>query len=282
VSARVEDVRYRGYDGERRSPSYGIVALARFSAVRALGGGRSWRAKIIPVALTLAAFGPAIVILGVRALFADRIRVDLSTVLPYSNYYNGISTVMIVFAAIVTPELVCPDRRDRVLDLYYSTAISPRRYLLAKYLGALAPMGLVTLLPVVFLYVGNVLFALHPLGYLQRHPGDAWRIVLGGTLIAIYYASLGLAVSSLTSRRAFAMGGLAMLLVLTSAMSGVLTDGLGLSHTFDALALPVIPALLVGHMFPTGHFDGPSGPTWLVAYLIVVVTSWLILLRRYR
>jgi ABC-2 type transport system permease protein len=283
MGARVEDVRYRGYHGERRGPYAGIIALARFSGLRALGAGRSWRAKIIPVGLTLAAFGPAFVILGVRALFADRIRADLSTVLPYNRYYGVISMVLVVFVAIVTPELLCPDRRDRVLDLYYGTAISPRRYLAGKYLGAFAPMLLVTLLPVAFLYTGNVLFADHPLGYLQDHLGDGWRIIAAGLAIAVYYASLGLAISSLTSRRAFAMGGLAGLLVLSSAVSGILTAGLNLSHDFDVTALPLIPVLLVQHLFPSNTpFEGPSGAAWLAAYVVVVVTSLLILLRRYR
>jgi ABC-2 type transport system permease protein len=283
MGARVEDVRYRSYQGERRGPYAGVLVLARYSGLRALGAGRSWRAKVIPIGLTLAAFGPAFVVLGVRALFADRINADLSTVVPYNRYYNVISTILIVFAAVITPELLCPDRRDRVLDLYYGTAISPRRYLTGKYLGALAPLLLVTLLPVVFLYTGNVLFATHPLGYLQDHLGDAWRIVVSGLAIAIYYASLGLAISSLTSRRAFAMGGLAGLLVLSSAVAGILTAGLNLSRNFDVTALPLIPVLVVQHLFPTeGRIEGPSGATWAAAYLVVVVTSLVILLRRYR
>jgi ABC-2 type transport system permease protein len=283
MGARVEDVRYRGYHGERRGQFAGVVAMARFSALRALGAGRSWRAKVIPVGLTLAAFGPAFVILGVRALFADRVRADLSTLLPYRGYYSGISMVIVVFAAIVTPELVCPDRRDRVLDLYYGTAISPRRYLAAKYLAALIPLGLVTLLPVLFLYFGNVLFAAHPLGYLQDHFRDLGRILVAGVMIAVFYASIGLAVSSLTSRRAFAMGGLAGLLVLSSAMSAVLTEGLGVSRLAEMAALPAIPVLVVQHLFPSDqHFDGPSGLAWLCAYLAVVVPSLVVLLRRYR
>ena len=63
---------------------------------------------------------------------------------------------------MVTPELLCPDRRDRVLDLYYSTAVSPREYLAAKFAAAMGPLLLTTLAPVLFLFAGNILFAVAP------------------------------------------------------------------------------------------------------------------------
>jgi hypothetical protein len=99
----------------------------------------------------------------------------------------------------------------------------------------------------------------------------------------VFYASLGLAVSSLTTRRAFAMGGLAGLLVLSSAMSAVLVEGVGLSRLNELLALPAIPVMLVQHIFPTDELHGgPSGIAWTLAYLAVVLPSLVVLVRRYR
>ena len=68
-----------------------------------------------------------------------------------------------------------------------------------------------------FLFAGNVLFAVHPLGYLQDHWRDLPRIVAAGFVIASYFALLGLAISSLTSRRAFAMGGAVALLLASGS-----------------------------------------------------------------
>ena len=47
-----------------------------------------------------------------------------------------ISIVILVFAVVITPELLCPDRRDRTLTLYFSTAVSRFEYVLGKFLAA--------------------------------------------------------------------------------------------------------------------------------------------------
>lgn len=282
-TSRVVDIRYTGYDGPRRGRLVGVLALARWSAFRALGGRRGWKAKFVPIALLLVAFGPAVAILGLRALFGSQIRIDLANLLPYARYDSMISLVILAFAVIMAPELVCPDRRDRVLDLYFPTAVSPREYLFAKLLAAFVPMCAVTILPVLFLYVGNVLFALHPVGYVQGHASEAPRIVLAGLLIALYYAVLGLAVASLTSRRPFAMGGLAGLVVATGATTAVLVRGLGLSGNLRVLALPLVPLVLARKCFSTS--EGPpdvATTTWLIAYIAILAVGLSVLLRRYR
>ena len=82
--------------------------------------------------------------------------------LPYRDYADMISLVITLFAAVTTPELLCPDRRDRVLTLYFSTALTRGQYVFGKVLAAIVPLLLLTLVPMWFLYAGNVLFAVHP------------------------------------------------------------------------------------------------------------------------
>ena len=77
--------------------------------------------------------------------------------------------MILVFAVVVTPELLCPDRRDRTLTLYFSTAVSRSEYVIGKLLAAILPLLLLTLVPLVFLYAGNVVFAVHSVGYIQHH-----------------------------------------------------------------------------------------------------------------
>ena len=147
----------------------------------------------------------------------------------------------------------------------------------------MGPLLLTTLAPVLFLFAGNILFAVHPLGYLQDHWQDLPRIVAAGFVIASYFALLGLAISSLTSRRAFAMGGAVALLVASSATSAVLS-GLGASDNVLVMALPVIPVILAQRMFPDVEDGAQQVPTagWLAAYLVVCGLSLLVLLLRYR
>ena len=126
--------------------------------------------------------------------------------------------------------------------------MSPREYLAAKFGAAMMPLLLTTLAPSLFLFAGNVLFAVHPLGYVQDHVTDLSRIFAAGFVLASYFALIGLAISSLTSRRAFAMGGAVALLVASSAVSALLS-GLGGSTRVLVLALPAIPVILAQRMF---------------------------------
>ena len=168
ADARVVDIAYTRYDGPRAGRLAAIWSLARWSSLRALGARRGWKAKLIPITLTLLAFAPALVILGLRALFGTTAgTTNLANALPYSNYSAATSIVILVFSVVITPELVCPDRRDRTLSLYFSTAIGRGDYVVGKIIAALLPLLLVTLAPPLLLYAGNLLFAVHPVGYLE-------------------------------------------------------------------------------------------------------------------
>ena len=125
IEGRVHDVRFHRYDGPRSGRLAALWSMTRWSALRALGARRGWKAKVIPITLTLIAFFPALVVLGLRALFASSINDNLATVLPYSDYAGIVGLVILVFAVVVTPELLCPDRRDRTLALYFATADQP-------------------------------------------------------------------------------------------------------------------------------------------------------------
>ena len=125
-----------------------------------------------------------------------------------------------------------------------------------------------TLVPLVFLYLGNVVFAVHPVGYIQDHLGDVARILAGGVVVAVFFASVGLAVASLTSRRAFAVGGYLALMVVptTSAECSLerqrrslpaVDGGGGRAHRGVAGALSQLP--------DRGNL-GPSA--WTLTYLV--------------
>ncbi len=287
MSARIEDLAYARYDGPRRGTTASVLSLARWSALSALGRRRSWRTKIIPIVIVLLAAGPALAVLGVRAIISDRLDEVLSAdqspadFLRYQDYYQGIGLLMFVFAAVIAPELLCGDRRDRVLTLYFSTAVSRFEYVIAKLLAAIVPMGLVTLLPVLILFVGNVLFESDPTAYLTSHLGDLVRIIAAGFALAIYYAVVALAVASLTGRRAIALGGYAILMVGSGAIGGIISS-LTDSTLLGVVNLPLIPLGLVQSLWvdPT-PFD-PSRVVWVGAWLLVVAASLAVIAIRYR
>jgi hypothetical protein len=282
-TARIAEVRYTRDDGVRVGRAAAVLALARRSALGALGARRSWRAKVIPVGLTLIAFAPAFVVLGLRALFAKRIDADLSRVLPYRDYLNGIGLTIMAFAAIVTPELLCPDRRDRVLSLYLSTAVSRVEYVAGKVLAAAGPLLLVTMLPMLFLYAGNVLFAEHAAGYLQHHLADLPRILGASLIVVVYFAATGLAFASTTSRRAFALGGFAASMVVSSVVAGIISHENASATWPQAFVLPAVPILLAQHLFPgVQPADELSGSGLALSYAVIVSVSTAVIWLRYR
>ena len=281
--AEILDVRYGTYSGERRGRGAAVMSLARWGALRSLGARRGWKAKAVPIALILLAVAPAVIVLGVRALFADQTGIDLTDALPFSDYQAIIGVVILLFAGITTPELLCPDRRDGTLQLYFSTAVSRGEYLAGRVIAAIAPLLLVTLAPMLVLYAGILVFEEHPVGYLQDHWAELPRILGAGVILAVYYGVVGLAVASLTGRRAFAIGGYLLLLVAPTVLSGLLLEAFPDAEWLNLIALSTLPIGFAGELFPDARADIP-GELWqyLLAFVVVVGVASLVLLRRYR
>src|SRR6185436_16485764 len=114
-TSRVEDLRYTTYSGVRRGRLACLTAFGRQGALHALGAGRGWRGKLIPVGLIFLAFAPALIVLGVRALFASSLPQTalgqpeaITELVPYEAYYSTVSLLIMALAGITTPELVCP------------------------------------------------------------------------------------------------------------------------------------------------------------------------------
>ena len=285
TDARVHDIRYRRDDGPRTGRRAAVWSFARWSMKRALGAGMDWRGKIGPIVVALAAFGPALVLIGLRALFADAINFDLLTEqIGFDAYAGIVGVVVLMFVAIIAPRLLCADRRDRVLPLYFSTAVSRREYLGAKLLSAFILILFVVTVPVLTLFLGNVLFAVHPLGYFQDHAADIWRIIVGGTLMALYWTPFGLALASLTGRVAFAVAGLVATVIGSATLAGALGEVSGLRDTAGALNLLRVPVAMYDRQFPNGliRSEDTRFGAWACIYLVVVALSLAILWWRYR
>ena len=284
MSARLEDTRYARYDGIRRAPWFAIVSLARWSAFGALGARKSWRAKFLPVTLTLIALLPAFAVLAIRAIVGQDFSDRFPELIPYRQYLTEIGLDVTIFAAILCPELLCPDRRDNVLSLYLSTAGGKLTYVLGKLIAAVVPLLCLTLLPVLLLFIGNTFFASSAVGYLQDHWHDVGRIVASGVLLALYVSLVGLAVASFTSRRAFALGGYAALMLIPTFVGTSLVQGAGLDKHLQLMMLGRLPIAAARSLYP-GRTDPEfalAGWWWWAACGVVMGISTLCLWWRYR
>jgi hypothetical protein len=284
VSARLEDTRYARYEGVRRAPWLALVSLARWSAFGALGARKSWRAKFLPVTLTLIALLPAFAVLAIRAIVGQRFQTRFPELIPYRQYLTEIGLDVTIFAAILCPELLCPDRRDNVLSLYLSTAVGRLAYVAGKLMAAIVPLLALTLLPVLLLFVGNTFFADSATRYLADHWGDVFRIVASGLLLACYVSLVGLAVAAFTSRRAFALGTYAGLMLIPTFVGGALVGGAGVDKHLQLIELGRLPiaaarALYGGEQDPEFALQGWW---WWLACAVVMTISAGCLWWRYR
>jgi ABC-2 type transport system permease protein len=283
VSARLEDTRYARYEGVRRAPWLAVVSLARWSAFGALGARKSWRAKFLPVTLTLIALLPAFAVLAIRAIVGQRFQNRFPELIPYRQYLTEIGLDVTIFAAILCPELLCPDRRDNVLSLYLSTAVGRLTYVAGKLIAAIVPLLALTLLPVLLLFVGNTFFADSATGYLGDHWLDVFRILASGLLLASYVSLVGLAVASFTSRRAFALGTYAGLMLIPTFIGGTLVDGAELDKHVQLIMLGRLP--IAARSLYGGDQDSVyalQGWWWWMACGVVMTISCGCLWWRYR
>jgi ABC-2 type transport system permease protein len=291
TSGAVYDRGYRPYDGVRGRRGAATWALYKASLRRALGLRRSWRQKIAPFVLLGVVTIPAIVNVGVGYVSRNDV-IDRFEIITYRDYV-GVSSALLLFVAIVAPDILCPDRRQHVLPLMFARPLTGFDYVIAK-LGALATLLFAfSFLPQVLLFLGNMLVA--PAGvydYFSGHLDVLWKVPAAVALLALYYAVIGLALASITTRRIVAGASLLGVTLVTSVASGIL---MGERHFQDEgspaglLNVLFIPLYLRDVVF-LGHID-PSSPLGYVnnggllavgVYTAVVLVAGTVLFSRYR
>lgn len=203
---------YAHYDGKRLGRRHAWWALTLYSMKRAMGIRKSWTAKIVPFFLYLAAIVPVIVMIGVSAL------VPQANIASYPGYFGAIFLIETVFVATVAPELLCVDRRENTLPFYFARAITRLDYVLAKLSATALLTMTLSVVPVVLLWLGRQLVADSPGHAMRTHLDDLGKVILVGVLLALVIGSIGLAISSLTDRKAIAV---AITLVLFPILEGL-------------------------------------------------------------
>jgi ABC-2 type transport system permease protein len=285
TTGTIYDIGYRRYDGPRLGRGGAIGAVIQAGVRAVFGLGRSGRSKIIPWGAVILAVMPAVVAVAIRVL-AGEIIPDLYS---YENYLWQIGGLFGIFLAAQAPELVVNDVRYRVLPLYFSRPMSRVDYVSSK-LAALA-IGLLalTLVPVLVLFVGRVLATEDVLAALGDEIGSLPAILGSGVLHAVVLASVGLAICSLASRRAFAAGAVLAVFLVGGVISEVLREAGG---AFDDWAPFLNPLSIIdgarqwlfgGEVAesPVGSSDVPL-PIFGAAAALLALGSWLVLALRYR
>lgn len=221
MTGAVYDRGYRPYEGARGGRRAARAALLRASIRRALGLRRSWRQKVAPFVLLAIAVVPAVVNVGVKYLTRD----TPARGIEFFTYreYVGVSNTLLVFVALTAPDIVCPDRRQRVLPLIFARPLTGVDYVLAKVGAMAAILFAFSFIPQVVLFVGQMLVSDNgALSYLRDNAEVLWQVPIAVGLLAVFYAVFGIAVASLASRRIIAGATIVGLFLVTSVVSAVL------------------------------------------------------------
>jgi ABC-2 type transport system permease protein len=289
-SGAVYDRGYRPYEGPRGRRGAATFALYKASMRRALGIRRTWRQKVAPFTLLAVVTIPAIVNVGIGYVTRDRFLTERFTIITYRDYV-GVSAALLLFVALVTPDVMCPDRRQHVLPLMFARPITGVDYVLAKF-GAIATILFAfSFLPQVVLFVGNMLVSDSALDYFTGHLDVLWKVPVAVALLSAYYAVVGLAISSLTDRRIVAGASVIGLFLVTSIASAIFVrdyqfSGGSPAALLNVLRLPLYLRDLVflGHIDPVSPLNGVTngGALAVVVYVAVLLVGAAVLLRRYR
>ena len=286
----VYDRGYRPYDGPRGRRGAATLALYKASMRRALGLRRTWRQKVAPFVLLAVVTIPAIVNVGIGYVTRDQF--DSFEIITYREYV-GVSSALLLFVALVAPDVMCPDRRQKVLPLMFARPLLGTDYVVAKVGSIATILFAFSYLPQVVLFVGNMLVSDAALDYLTGHLDVLWKVPLSIVVLAVYYAMIGCALSSLTDRRIVAGASVIGLFLLTSIASGVIVDQSGgpggeggYGGLLNVLAMPLHlrDVIFLGHIDSQSPLGGVVGGGWLAVacYLLVLCAGASVLWWRYR
>lgn len=300
----IYDRGYRRYEGVRQGRPQIVLALFWHSLRSSFGIGRGAKAKILPVIAFAGMCLPA----AVNAVSVARGGAPLVF---YGTYTFPLRVVaMTIFVAVQAPELVSRDLRSHVLPLYFSRPLRRRDYPAAKYAAFTVACLLMIEIPLLLLYLGNIVSA--------KGGSAVWlqtRLLAGGlgvgALWAVLLAAIGLALACLSAKRAYATGAVAIFFFLTWTLAQIIYSVAGhpvivhaspgptpsTAHQVAAaitsgqrLAGLISPFTVLdgvrqwlggkvpGPMAPPGHY----GPAYGVVFLVLLAVSLTILAVRYR
>lgn len=286
----VYDRGYRPYEGPRGRRVAATAALFRTSVRRALGIRRSWRQKVAPFVLLGVVTIPAVVNVGIGYVTRDSVA-ERFEIITYRDYV-GVSSALLLFVAIVAPDVMCPDRRQRVLPLMFARPLTGADYVLAKVSAITFILFAFSYLPQVVLFVGNMLVSDSALDYFSGHLDVLWQVPAAIALLSLYYALIGVAIAALTDRRIVAGAAIIGLFLVTSISSALLVgedfgdEGGSPAALINVLALPLYLRDLVflGNIDPESPLSGVErgGEMAVGVYVVVALVATVVLLRRYR
>jgi len=271
----IHDIGYQRYDGPRLGRAYAARSLFGHGLRIAFGLGRSAKAKIFPWIIIGLVSAIALLVAVQRAQGAES---DIG----YQDLPNVGSFLIMIFLAVVAPELVSRDLRNHLLPLYFSRPVGRADYVLAKLASLIAAAWLILAGPQTFIFIAS---AFGRADFLTELKDLLSGFAMAG-VYAVIFSSLTLLIASIASRRAFAAGAIAAVYLISLPVVGVLMAlGSERVRQIAPIGSPfTMPEGIRKWIFNTGNDVeiGSFGPLYGAVGLLLPVICVLLLLLRYR
>jgi ABC-2 type transport system permease protein len=275
----IHDIGYQRYQGARLGRGYAVRSLFLHSLRTAYGIGRTAKAKIFPWLVVGIVGLVAAVITAVRAVAPEQ-------VVNYLDFPQGIYPLLVLFGAVVAPELVSRELRTGVLSLYFSRPLRRGDYALAKLAALVVAIWLLVAGPMLMVFLGGV-FSVEGWSAIWEETGDFSVALVYVAIHALVIGSIALLIASLIGRRAVAAGSIAAVFLVTTPVVVALSEVGG--QTAGQLAGLFSPSTIVfgvrEWLFGApeeGASIGDFGPLYGAVTLALVAACVGLLLLRYR
>ena len=284
MTGTVFDIGYRGYTGAREGIGRSRRAVFKDGVRIALGLGRNHRNKILPwgfIAL-LTAIGLIMAItVGAINMMGGEGAAEQAGLPGHHDYYGIVAMIMFVFAAIVSPELLCRDRREGTINLYLVRPMTGTDYVACRWAAFLVVMLGAAWLPQLILFLGLAGGAPVPKAYVAAHWLDVPRFLLAGLVMAVYSTTLAMMTASFTSRRAYASVFMVGLFLITmpftlAASQEIGGDGGAYVALFDLTSIPLYVGDIIFGQPSDLTEDSPARATFTGASLVAWYFAWIL------
>jgi len=289
----VFDIGYQHYSGPREGRNRARLSVIKDGVRTSLGLGRGALAKVLPW-LFVGVLVFIAVIMALVAGAADRLigpEAEQLNLPSHSDYYGIASIIVFVFAAVGAPELLCPDRRDGVINLYLVRPLTGTDYVFSRWCAFFVVMVAVVWLPQTILLLGLCMGDPQPVQYLRDNWLDIPKFLAAGIALSAYTTTLALLVAAFTTRRAYASVFLVGLFVITTPFTTGLAAEIGgtVGQWISMFNLSNIPVHVNDVIFGdvsliTSEAPAAELPAWILVgwYLLWTLVPAGILWMRYR
>jgi ABC-2 type transport system permease protein len=282
----IYDLGYQGYDGPRLGRRHAVLALFEHSFRAVFGLGTTGWAKLQAFGILGIALLPAIVQLGVAAISPE----DVEITKP-EEYYGIIQPLIVVFCALIAPDLVGRDQRTQVISLYFSRALRREDYAYAKYAAFSAAVFALAVIPQLLMLSGNAAASEDVFEYVQNNARDVPAILLSGAMLAGLATGISLAFAAYVTRRAYATVAIAAIFLLSTVIAAAVFEAAGPeSGRFVLLISPFhIAQGLTLWLFGGNSDDNEQiiqadlpGPMFIIAAVVMTAIAVYLLVQRFR